>query len=206
MKLLELFKGTGSVGKVAKKMGFNEIISIDFDPIYTPTIETDILKWNYKKFYIETGFIPDFIWASPPCNTFSKIAYFKMIGERNTQTAEPYSERAKIGTKILYKTLNIIKFFNKLNPNMGYCIENPHGMMRHDKRMKKLYTESTYYCLYGDKKRKYTDFWSNFIMNLDQSKKCNNKNLVNVVDMKLNDRYSIPPKLIKHIINNFLSI
>ena len=30
MELLELFKGTGSVGKVAKKMGFN-VVSLDFD-------------------------------------------------------------------------------------------------------------------------------------------------------------------------------
>ena len=51
MKLLEIFKGTGSVGKVAKKMEFNDIVSIDFDPIYTPTIETDILNWDYKSRY-----------------------------------------------------------------------------------------------------------------------------------------------------------
>ena len=114
MKLLEIFKGTGSVGKVAKKMKFNDIVSIDFDPIYTPTIETDILKWNYKKFYSETNFIPDFIWASPPCNTFSPLSY--PLKERNTETAEPYSDRAKTGTKILYKTLQIINFFFEIKP------------------------------------------------------------------------------------------
>jgi site-specific DNA-cytosine methylase len=202
MNLLELFKGTGSVGKVAKKIGFKNIVSIDFDPIYTPTIETDILRWNYKKFYNETNFIPDFIWASPPCNTFSPLAY--PLKERNIKTAEPYSERAKTGTKILYKTLQIINFYKKLNPNMGFCIENPHGMMRHDKKMKKLYMETTLYCLYGDNKRKMTDFWSNFTMDLDKSKHCNNKT-IGVVDMKLDDRYSIPPKLIKHILTKFIS-
>jgi len=202
MNLLELFKGTGSVGKVANKIGFKNIVSIDFDPIYTPTIETDILKWNYKKFYNDTKFIPDFIWASPPCNTFSPLAY--PLKERNIETAEPYSERAKTGTKILYKTLQIINYFKKLNPNMGFCIENPHGMMRHDKKMKKLYMETTLYCLYGDNKRKMTDFWSNFSMDLDKSKHCNNKT-INVVDMKLNDRYSIPPKLIKHILTKFIN-
>lgn len=34
----ELFKGSGSVGKVASKLGYN-VISLDFDPIYTPDIE-----------------------------------------------------------------------------------------------------------------------------------------------------------------------
>lgn len=206
MKLLELFKGTGSVGKVAKKMGFNDIISIDFDPIYTPTIETDILDWDYKKFYKQTKFLPDFIWASPPCNTFSPLAY--RLKERNTKTATPYSERAKIGTKILYKTLEIIDYFLKLNPNMGFCIENPRGMMRHDKKMKKLYRETTYYCYYGDKKRKPTDFWSNFKTNLKpiEGGKCEDENIGNLAYLKLNERYLIPPKLIKQIFTEYLNL
>ena len=199
MKLLEIFKGTGSVGKVAKKMKFNDIVSIDFDPIFTPTIETDILKWNYKKFYSETNFIPDFIWASPPCNTFSPLSY--PLKERNTETAEPYSDRAKTGTKILYKTLQIINFFLKLNPDMKFCIENPRGMMRNDKKMKKIYKETTYYCYYGDIKQKATDFWSNFVMNLKPiDGKCKNENIIGVVDLPLNKRYSIPSKLIKQIL------
>jgi len=64
MLLLELFKGTGSVGKIAKKMKM-DIISLDFDEKFEPDILTDILKWNYK-----TIPIPDIIWASPPCNTY----------------------------------------------------------------------------------------------------------------------------------------
>lgn len=204
MNLLEIFKGTGSVGKVAKKIGFKNIVSIDFDPIYTPTIETDILNWNYKKFYKETGFKPDFLWASPPCNTFSPLAY--PLKERDTKTAIPYSKRAKTGTEILYKTLEIIDYFLKINPKMGFCIENPRGMMRNDKYMKRLHRETTLYCLYGDIKRKPTDFWSNFYMNLKpiEDYKCNNKNIVGVVNLPLNQRYSIPSKLIKQIFDSFL--
>ena len=203
MKLLEIFKGTGSAGKAAQKVGFDEIISIDFDPIYTPVIETDILNWDYKKFYKETNFIPDFIWASPPCNTYSPLAY--PLKERNPKTAEPYSERALTGTKILYKTLEIILFFQKKNKNMGFCIENPRGMMRNDPNMMKLHRETTLYCLYGDIKRKPTDFWSNFITDLlptdtpyDKSK------IVGVVDLPLNKRYSIPEDLIIHIYKKFI--
>ena len=77
MNLLELFKGTGSISKVAEKMGFN-IVSLDIEEKYKPDILTDILKWDYKKFYYDTGFIPDFIWASPPCNTYSTLNYFPL--------------------------------------------------------------------------------------------------------------------------------
>ena len=49
MKLLELFKGTGSVGKVAKKMGMI-VMSVDILDKYMPDIVADILEWDYKKF------------------------------------------------------------------------------------------------------------------------------------------------------------
>ena len=197
-KLFELFKGSGSVGIVAKKVGY-EVVSIDFDPIYTPDIETDILDWDYKKFSKDNNFIPDYIWASPPCNTYSNLAYPRK--ERHPQTLEPYSEKAKIGSAILTKTLEIIKYFEKLNPELLYCIENPRGMMRKDKKMKALpYMATTYYCYYGDQKRKATDFWSNYPLGLKEIKEeCDN--FTPVVELKdIKDRYSIPPKLIKQII------
>lgn len=200
-KMFELFKGTGSVGKVANKLGFN-VVSLDLDPIYTPEIETDILVWDYKKWIKENNFIPDFIWASPPCNTFSPLVY--RLKERNPKTAIPYSARAKQGTDILYKTLEIISYCKKINPNLLYCIENPRGMMRNDKIMKKLpFRASTRYCLYDDLKNKPTDFWSNFPLDLIYETNCGNKKTISIEDLSIEKRYSIPQKLIKHILQQF---
>lgn len=190
MKLLELFKGTGSVGKVAKKLGYN-VVSLDFEEKYKPDILTDILKWDYKDFPT-----PDFIWASPPCNTFSSLAY--PLKERNIDNAKPYSDRAKLGTKILHQTLKIISYFLKKNPKLKFCIENPHGMMRKDPKMKDLPMETTKYCLYGDEKYKPTDFWSNYKLDLKQGK-C--KGTITVCDAQtIEQRYRMPPKLIKQIL------
>jgi hypothetical protein len=194
MLLLELFKGTGSVGKVAKM----KVISLDFDQKFKPDILTDILTWDYK-----TIPIPDIIWASPPCNTYGCYAYtFK---ERNTKTAEPYSDRAKIGTAILYKTLEIIIYFKQKNPNLKWVIENPRGMMRHDKYMKKLPRETTSYDLYGDKRWKPTDFFSNVKLDLKPFTKTFLKDKhVKIDDISVAERYAIPPKLVEAILDKLM--
>ena len=47
MKLLELFSGTQSVGKVARELGW-EVTSLD---LKDADINTDILKWHYETQY-----------------------------------------------------------------------------------------------------------------------------------------------------------
>ena len=59
MNLLELFSGTGSVGRIARDLGFN-VISLDLKNADT---NTDILKWDYRQFD-RNHF--DFTWSSPP--------------------------------------------------------------------------------------------------------------------------------------------
>ena len=71
LRLLELFPGTGSIGKVGKKEGY-KVTSVDIDPKAKPTFCVDILEWDYKQF--PRGHF-DMIWASPPCNTFSRMVY-----------------------------------------------------------------------------------------------------------------------------------
>lgn len=93
----------------------------------------------------------------------------------------------------------------KLNPNLKYVIENPRGMMRQDKRMQKLpYLSTTTYSSYGDKKYKPTDFWSNFPLELKPVKKVP-ANFTPVQDINnIEDRYRMPPKLLREIFNQML--
>lgn len=195
MKLLELFKGTGSVGKVASKKGW-DVVSIDIENKFNPSICTDILNWDYKSY--EGTF--NFIWASPPCNTFSVLNYSRKDCCRNRETAEPLNENAELGTRILHRTLDIIKWFADKNPKMLWCIENPRGMMRRDSRMIPLYRETTTYASYGDIKYKPTDFWANFKMNLNPVLSSKNYTITRVCALPLRDRYAIPSKLIEAIL------
>ena len=193
--LLELFKGTGSAGKVFKPRGW-KVISVDNEEKFKPSIVADILKWDYKN--IPT---PDFIWASPPCNSFSNLSF--STHQRNPITMKPNTERAKLGDDILRRTITIINYWRKKNPKLKFVMENPHGTMYRSPYMKSLkpYTTSqTLYGLYGDIKLKRTDFFNNFdlklkepIMPKDRSK------FKGVVDLPLCERYKIPSLLIKDI-------
>jgi hypothetical protein len=125
------------------------------------------------------------------------------LRERDPKTAEPLSDRAVIGTKILYKTIEIIKYFLKKNPNMGFVIENPRGMMRYDKKMLEFIYNNTYYCNYGDERTKPTDFFSNYELNLNPTK-C--KGTKKITDIPLLERYKIPLKLTSHILDEYLAL
>ena len=198
--ILELFSGTKSVGKVAKKRGY-KVISIDIEKKFKPSIVTDILKLDFKK--LPT---PNFIWASPPCNTFSNLVRCHKHPTRNIKP--PYNalnDKGKMGDKILNKTLEIIKHFSSLNDKLKFVIENPKGMMRFQKQMKGFFRNTTTYCKYGDKRKKATDFFSNFDIDLKPvctpSAPHGFEKHAFFGRLSLTDRYKIPSKLITEIFN-----
>ena len=141
MKLLELFSGTGSVGKVAKELGY-DVVSLD---LKDANINTDILNWDYKQFNRNNVQI---IWASPPCVEYS-IA--KTTGVRKIDYAN----------SIVQKTIKIIGYFN---PSVWF-IENPQtGLLncsKHQDFMKDFDYFDIDYCKYGFPYRKRTRIWTN---------------------------------------------
>lgn len=62
MKVLELYAGSRSVGKVAESFGL-EVFSSDINNFEGIHYVVDILEFDYDK----VPFKPDIIWASPPC-------------------------------------------------------------------------------------------------------------------------------------------
>ena len=67
-RLLELFNGTGSVGRSFRAIGW-DVTSIDNDLKSGATIITDVGTWNYAVH--EPGRF-DCVWASPPCTHYSR--------------------------------------------------------------------------------------------------------------------------------------
>ena len=97
----------------------------------------------------------DCVWASPPCTYFSVAS----IGHHWNKDHTPKTEQAKLGVKIVQKTLDIISF---LQPDY-FFIENPRGKLRKLEVVKGIPKTTVCYCKYGEDRMKPTDIWSNFI-------------------------------------------
>ena len=62
-KMLDLFLGTGSVGRVFTERGF-EVTFVDNQAHFKPTIVADVLEWDYKSLFKPGHF--EVIFCSPP--------------------------------------------------------------------------------------------------------------------------------------------
>jgi hypothetical protein len=153
MKVLELFAGSRSIGKVADRLAF-DVYSSDIEQFGGIDYVTDIMEFDVAKI----PFKPDIIWASCPCTAFSVAA----IGKNWTKVGDDYipkNPRADFGLKLVQKTLEIIEHFNPTY----FFIENPRGMLRKMPIMADLPRQGVTYCQYGDTRMKPTDIWTNSI-------------------------------------------
>jgi hypothetical protein len=157
MKLLELFAGSRSVGRVAEQMGM-DVYSLDIHPFDGINLAKDILDVTVA----DIPFVPDVIWASPPCTFFSVAS----IGHHWYKDHTPKTENAVLGVQIVQKTLDLVNFFLERNADLHYFIENPRGKLRKLPVMANLPLVTVMYCQYGDTRMKPTDIWSNNIADI----------------------------------------
>jgi len=138
-RFLDLFSGTGSVGDVARDLGY-DVISVDRDmPAYH---QEDIMQWNYFE-YPPKHF--DVIWASPPCTEYSRAL-----------TTRPRKlEEANV---IVERVLAILEYFEP----RYWLLENPQsGLLKEQVIMYGLPFKDIDYCKYGMPYRKRTRIWNN---------------------------------------------
>jgi len=189
IKVLIFFDGLGCVSRAALKLEFDtrtlDILSLEHIDLPIDILDFDIDMLN--------GFVPDFIWASPPCETFSMLSamkgggnpYWETIREKNKVVAiaprtnfsidrrlkfpERITAKRELHTRYLIKTIKIINDYLKINPNLIWCIENPaSGLMKYliPNIQTGVITNLTTYCKYGSSYRKETAIFSNMKFDL----------------------------------------
>jgi site-specific DNA-cytosine methylase len=159
MVILELFAGTRSISKAFEKRG-HKTYSIEWNKDFKNIdLYEDINNVSSKDIIKLCGCVPDIIWASPDCTTYS-ISAISHHRKKNliTNNLDPVSEYAKFCDKTNKHVLNLIK---ELKPKY-YFIENPRGGLRKMSFMQELPRYTITYCQYGDKRMKPTDIWTNY--------------------------------------------
>lgn len=150
-RVLDLFSGTGSVGDTLRRLAPGvEVVSVDIDPRFSPTIVADVLEMDYRSLWSPGEF--DAVWMSPPCTAYS-------IARNSVPRDFALSDR------LVKKGWEIIEY---LSPPLFVC-ENPRGFLRHRRFMaarNKRFLHTVSYCMYSSrgnvfKYPKPTDIWTN---------------------------------------------
>tara|TARA_R110000824_G_scaffold52646_8_gene145934 strand:+ start:1498 stop:2271 length:774 start_codon:yes stop_codon:yes gene_type:complete len=156
MRVLELFSGTRSVGKVCDGLGWE---SVSVDMILPADHACDIMDFDYMQ-YPKDHF--DIVWASPPCTNYSQLK--KCWYGRKLKDGTIYSKEQNVidqneADKLVLKSFEIIEYFK---PHYWF-LENPQtGNLKNRDIMLGRHFYDVDYCMYSDwgyKKR--TRIWTN---------------------------------------------
>ena len=121
----------------------------------------DIMEIQFKNI----DFVPDFIWCSPPCITYSRLS-----GGKHRSVSAGEFARTPLATEhdgIFTQMMGILKFFRNKNPNLIVVIENPVGELQNMPLMQQaedyfpLFRAEFHYCQFGRDDKKPTHLWTN---------------------------------------------
>ena len=172
MLVLDLFAGTRSISKAFESAG-HTTYAIDWDSSFEKIdLCADILTVT-AEFIIENIGLPDVLWASFDCTSFS-IAAISHHRTKNpiTGNLDPKSEYAKKCDEVDQHCLRLIDALQEERkkrglPPMLYFIENPVGGLRKQIWMQKYPRYTVTYCQYeldkpvDQRRKKPTDIWTN---------------------------------------------
>ena len=158
MIVVDLFCGTKSIAKAFEARG-HTVYTVDWDKRFNPDLAADIGTLTANDIINLCGGVPDVIWASPDCTTFSiaAISHHRTKGEDGL--LYPKSDYAQKCEEV---DATVMRLIEDLKPKV-WCVENPRCGMRKSTFMQPYnkYRYTVTYCQYGDTRMKPTDIWTN---------------------------------------------
>ena len=95
MVVLDLFCGTKSIANAFQQHG-HKVYTVDWNADFNPTLCADIGTLTANDIINICGGVPDIIWASPDCTTFSVAAISKHRTKDENGILQPKSNYANI--------------------------------------------------------------------------------------------------------------
>ena len=127
--LLELFSGTGSIGRAFRARGW-EVVSVDIDTNVIATLHMDV-----RDLTLDIVEQPDFIWASPVCCEYSRA-----------RTTAKTPRDLVWADSLVQAVLNIV-----IEARCPAMFENPEsGLLRHRDVVAGIPYRVVDYCKYAD--------------------------------------------------------
>lgn len=108
MKMLDLFCGTKSMAKAFAAAGW-ETYTVDWEESFNPTLKADIGSLTAQDIIELCGGVPDVVWMSPDCTSYS-IAAIGKHRKKNIETDEldPVSEYAQFCDKVNAHIIDVV--------------------------------------------------------------------------------------------------
>ena len=152
--VLDLFAGTGSSTQAFKDRG-HRVVHVELDRQHSADLHADVLDLNAKDLIALCGDQrPDYVWASPPCTSFS-VASIGTHWGGGLRAYQPKTEAARLGLRLVEHTLRLMR---EVAPAY-WTMENPRGVLRKLPVVAGVARRTVTYCAYGDERMKPTDLW-----------------------------------------------
>lgn len=164
--LLELFSGMGNVSKAFIAQG-GKAYRVDWSPKVEAELHADVSKLTVEDVISLCGGVPDVVWASPQCTTYSIATHRHRTLKEGLS---PKTELAAHDDKVNIALWELIDELLALGTKY-YFVENPRGRMRYMPFVQGRPRYTITYCAYGNKGNangytdqfvmKPTDIWTN---------------------------------------------
>lgn len=166
MKILELFSGFGDISRSFAEQG-HEIYRVDWNEKLDAELHADISKLTADDIIELCGGVPDVIWASPDCTTYSIATHRHRTKQEGLLPKTQYAWQCDMTNVAMWNLIDeLVRRGTKY-----YFVENPRGRMRHMPFVEGRTRHTITYCTYGNKATangygeqyimKPTDIWTN---------------------------------------------